>query len=73
MELRDDFEPVHGKLLCRILLPTLDKVVFELVREKTRLQTLRSQHSHTILVAHPLVLYLISQSALTSQSSLTSF
>lgn len=51
MALRDDFESVRGQLLHHTPLPSLDKAVFELVREETRLQTLHSQHSHTILAA----------------------
>jgi len=54
MALRDDFEPVRGQLLHSSLLPTLDQVVCELVREETRLSTLRSQHTphtHSVLAA----------------------
>jgi hypothetical protein len=51
MALRDDFEPVRGKLLHHTHLPTLDQAVNELVRKKTRLSTLCSQHTlHTHLV-----------------------
>lgn len=54
MALRDDFEPVRGQLLHRSPLPTLDQAVCELVREETRLSTLRSQHTpytHSVLAA----------------------
>jgi hypothetical protein len=54
MSLRDDFEPVRGQLLHRSPLPTLDQAVCELVREETRLSTLRSQytpHTHSVLAA----------------------
>jgi hypothetical protein len=42
MALHDDFEPILGKLLHRIPLPTLDKAIFELVLGETRLQTMHS-------------------------------
>jgi hypothetical protein len=42
MALCDDFEFVLGQLLHCTLLLTLDQVVCELVREETRLSTLRS-------------------------------
>jgi hypothetical protein len=54
MALRDNFEPVRGQLLHRAPLPTLDQAVCELVREETRLSTLRSQHTphtHPVLAA----------------------
>jgi hypothetical protein len=54
MALRDDFEPIRGQLLHRSPLPTLDQAVCELVREETRLSTLRSQHTphtHPVLAA----------------------
>jgi hypothetical protein len=51
MALCDDFEPVRVQLLHRSPLPTLDIVIFELVRAENRSQTMRSQLSHTILDA----------------------
>jgi hypothetical protein len=39
-------------LLHRTPLPTLDKVVCDLVREETRLHTLGSQPNHPVLAAH---------------------
>jgi hypothetical protein len=52
MALQDDFEPVRGQLLHCSHLPTLDQAVCELVREETRLFTLRSKHTpHT----HPVL------------------
>jgi hypothetical protein len=54
MALRDDFEPVRGQLLHRSSLLTLGQAVCELVREETRLSTLRSQHTphtHSVLAA----------------------
>jgi hypothetical protein len=54
MALGDDFEPVRGQLLHCSFLPTLDQAVCELVREETRLSTLRSQHTphtHSVLAA----------------------
>jgi hypothetical protein len=51
MALHDDFEPVCVQLLHRSPLPTLDTAIFELVRAETRLQTMCSQPSHTVLAA----------------------
>lgn len=51
--LHDDFEFVCGQLLHRTHLPSLDKAVFELVQEDTRLQTLHYKHNHTVLTAPP--------------------
>jgi hypothetical protein len=50
MALRDDFEHVHVQLLHRSPLPTLNTVIFKLVRAETRSQTMCSQPSHTVLV-----------------------
>jgi hypothetical protein len=52
MALQDDFKLVRGQLLHRYPFPTFDQAVCELVREETRLSTLRSQHTpHT----HPVL------------------
>ena len=51
MALHDDFEPVHVQLLHRSPLPTLDTAIFELVRAKTRSQTMCSHPSHTVFAA----------------------
>jgi hypothetical protein len=49
MALIDDFEPVRVQLLHRSPLPNLDTTIFELVLAENRLQTIRSQSSHTVL------------------------
>ena len=49
--LHDNFEPIHVQLLHCFPLPTLDTAIFHLVCAKTRSQTMRSQPSHTMLVA----------------------
>ena len=51
MALHDDFEHVRVQLLHHFPLPTLGTAIFELVHAKTRLQTMRSQPSHTVLAA----------------------
>jgi hypothetical protein len=51
MALRDDFEPVQVQLLHRSPLPTLDTVIFKLVRAEHRSQTIRSQPNHAVLAA----------------------
>jgi len=39
MTLRDDFEGLHGTILHRILLPSVDLVVSELLTDETRLKS----------------------------------
>ncbi|XP_059623074.1 uncharacterized protein LOC132266238 [Cornus florida] len=49
MSLHDDFEPIRSQLLHRLLLPSLNQALNELVREETRLQTCHSQNHLTVL------------------------
>ena len=49
MTLHDDYEPVRGQLLHQIPTPSLDAAFNELVRKKTRLQTLQAQNKLNVL------------------------
>ena len=49
MALTNDFEPVRASLLHRKPLPTLQQAISELISEETRLGTVKSQHSESVL------------------------
>ena len=49
MALHDDYEHVRGQLLHQIPTPSLDAAFNELVRKKTRLQTLQAQNKLNVL------------------------
>ncbi|KAK1584307.1 hypothetical protein Q3G72_031801 [Acer saccharum] len=52
MALTDAFEPTRASLLHRHPLPTLDHAVSELISEETRLATLQTQRTDTVLATH---------------------
>jgi hypothetical protein len=59
-----------GNFRITLIFPTLDQAVCKLVREETRLSTLRSQHpqhTHPVLVAHFPNAHLLHSRALTGQ------
>uniref|UniRef100_A0A2N9FZE8 Integrase catalytic domain-containing protein n=1 Tax=Fagus sylvatica TaxID=28930 RepID=A0A2N9FZE8_FAGSY len=53
MGVLDDFESVRSQLLNRSLLPTVNQVVNDLVREETRLKSHRSSQPHTTILVTP--------------------